>query len=65
MVAFHCVDGKRKAKFFFSEKVPAAVLQRLQANTPKSIAGLGLMAAVLAVDLLKDLLLARRVFIFC
>ena len=64
MVAMVCRDGIPTKKFFLSERVPKEVLEKLQVNTPKVIAGLELLAAVMAVDILKDFLVARRAFLF-
>lgn len=47
MVAMLCRDGRPVQKFFFSEKVPSDVLEHLQVNTPKVIASLELLAAVM------------------
>lgn len=64
MVALVCQDGRVVKRYFFSERVPSEVFGRLQKNTPKVISGLELMAAVMAVILMKDHLVARRAFIF-
>ena len=53
-----------KHKFFFSERVPDDVLRALQVKTPKVIAALELLAAVMAVELLQEWMINSRTFIF-
>ena len=64
MVAMVCRDGAPIRFFFFSEKVLQNELEKLQVNTTKVIAGLELLAPVMAISCLKDQLMARRVFLF-
>ena len=64
MVAMVCRDGAPIRFFFFSEKVLQNELEKLQVNTTKVIAGLELLAPVMAISRLKDQLMARQVFLF-
>lgn len=60
MVAFRCKGSEVLSRFFFSERIPGPVLNDLQRITTKVIAGLELLAAVKAVEVLRDLLTATR-----
>ena len=64
MVAYVCKDQVPVKRYFFADEVPKEVLEKLQETTPKVISGLELMAAVMAIVLMKDHLLARRAFLF-
>lgn len=64
MVAFVWRSGQLKHRFFFAESVPADVLRDLQVKTPKVIAALELLAAVMAVELLQEWMTNSRTFIF-
>ena len=64
MVALVWRSGQLKHRFFFSESVPSDVLKDLQVKTPKVIAALELLAAVMAVELLQEWMANSRTFIF-
>ena len=51
-------------KVFLSERAPQSILSGMQSSTRKIIATLELLAAVMAVDLLRPFLRARCVFFF-
>eukprot|EP00435_Cladocopium_sp_Y103_P010348 s3380_g2.t1 len=64
MVAYVWRGSKVAHKFFFSEKVPPGLLKHLQRDTPRVIAALELMAAVMAIGCLSHHLNAVRAFLF-
>ena len=64
MVAYVWRGSKLAHKFFFSEKVPPGLLKHLQRDTPRVIAALELMAAVMAIECLAHHLNAVRAFLF-
>eukprot|EP00435_Cladocopium_sp_Y103_P019275 s793_g4.t1 len=63
-VAFVMNGNSVVNRYYMSEAVPERVLKSMQHSTPKVIAALELMAAVLGVDLLKEHLSERRTFLF-
>ena len=64
MVALKLESSAVTHKSFFSECLPESVLENMQKETPKVIAALELLAAVLALETLKDVLSGSRVFLF-
>ena len=64
MVAFIWKAGELSHRLFFSEKVPLNILRSLQTHTPKVIAALELLAAVMAVDVLRPHVKGSRLFVF-
>lgn len=64
MVALHVIEGLVKRRWHFSAIAPGWVMAKLQWKTPKVISGLDLMAAVMAVFVLKKELHEQTVFLY-
>ena len=64
MVAYWAVKGKVTQSYFFSGTVPCHILESMQGTTRKVIAGLELLAGVVALHLLKGRHPDGRAFLY-